>query len=93
MWMCSIAVVRPNIVSRHYVRNDSFTDKILNINPAMRYTVVSLRVCSTLCNVHGSCFGYHVTTSACCVYESCQEKDITSDETGWVYYEEVISEF
>nr|XP_022310935.1 perlucin-like protein [Crassostrea virginica] len=91
MWICSIAVVRPNIVSRHYVRNDSFTDKILNINPARRYPVASLRVCSTLCNVHGSCFGYHVTTSACCVYESCQEKDITGDETGWVYYEEVIN--
>ena len=93
MWMCSIAVVRPNIVSRHYVRNDSFTDKVLNINPTMTSKVVSLRVCSTLCNVHGSCFGYHVTTSACCVYESCQEKDITGDETGWVYYQEVISKF
>ena len=92
MWVYLIAVVRPNIVSRRYIRNDTFTDKFLNINPTVTYKVVSLRACLSLCSVHGSCFGYHVTTSVCSVYNTCQEKDITSDETGWVYYETVISE-
>ena len=92
MWIFLIAVVRSNIVSRHHVRNDTFTDKILNVNPTMTYTVVSLAECLSLCSLHDSCFGYHVSTSVCNVYKSCHQNDISADETGWMYYKEVMGE-
>ena len=75
MWIFFNCVVRSNIVSRHYVRNDTFTDKFLNVNPTMTDTVVSLAECLSLCSVHDSCFGYHVTKSVCNVYKSCHQND------------------
>ncbi|XP_056017436.1 perlucin-like [Ostrea edulis] len=82
LWSLSKA----DVTSQRYTMEPSLDNKVSDIDLMAKHNSESLTGCSAMCGKPCACFGFNPQLKKCRIHRSCDQSDMTRDETGWRYY-------